>query len=150
FVKRADVSGINFAGDYTLAVEPDGHTKEAPRFIAGYDAPGMAAGIATSSDGIHWTPLNAGNPVTGRAADTYNQVLWDSKAKTYRLFTRTDFGAAGGKTELRGTRSMRNPDILADPKAWKLVRQWKFDKEGPAEAPRRQSYAVTCWIRHGV
>ncbi|MBC7852968.1 MAG: hypothetical protein IAF94_05995, partial [Pirellulaceae bacterium] len=112
--------------------------------------PGMAAGIATSSDGIQWTPLNGGKPVTGRAADTYNQVLWDGDAKTYRLFTRTDFGAAGGKTELRGTRSMRNPDILADPKGWKLASQWKFDKDGPAEAPRRQSYAVTCWIRHGV
>ena len=150
FTKKADLTGINFAGDYTLAVERDGHAMDAPRFIAGYDALGMAAGIATSSDGIQWTPLNSGQPVTGRAADTYNQVLWDAEAKTYRLFTRTDFGPAGGSTELRGTRSMTNPNILADPKDWKPVRAWKFDKEGPGEAQRRQIYAATCWIHHGV
>jgi hypothetical protein len=93
FEKLADLEGIPFAGDYTLAVELDRPGDNGQRrYLAGFDAPGMAAGIAHSADGVHWTPLNDGRPVTGRAADTYNQVLWDPLAETYRLFTRTDFG----------------------------------------------------------
>jgi hypothetical protein len=56
----------------------------------------MRAALAHSGDGIHWTPYNDGNPVTHRAADTYNQIIWDDEVKTYRLFTRTDFGTPGG------------------------------------------------------
>ena len=151
FEKKTDLKGINFAGDYTLAVEIDAAEKDPKhRYKAAYDAPGMAAGIAHSADGIAWTPYHGGRPVTGRAADTYNQLLWDPLAKTYRLFTRTDFGTAGGATELRGTRSMTNPDPKSQPTKWTTVREWKFDKEGKAEAKRRQIYATTCWIYEGV
>jgi Tol biopolymer transport system component len=151
FAKVADVTGISFAGDYNLAVEIDSHTGDpGRRFLGGYDAPGMAAGMAHSADGITWTPDNGGRPVTGRAADSYNQVLWDPLAQTYRLFTRTDFGTPGGATELRGTRSMTNADPQSQPTAWHTVRAWKFDREGDAEAQRRQIYAVSCWIYEGV
>lgn len=151
FAKQADVRGINFAGDYTLAVEIDSAESDPQhRFKAGYDAPGMAAGLAHSADGIAWTPYYDGKPVTRRAADTYNQILWDPEARTYRLFTRTDFGTAGGLTELRGTRSMVNVDPKAAPANWSLVREWIFDKEGKEEAQRRQIYATTCWIYEGV
>jgi len=81
-----------------------------------------------SPDGIHWTPYNNGKPVTGRASDSYNQVLWDEGAKTYRLLTRTDFGRDG--SEIRGSRMMVNPDPKANPTAWKTVRAWHFDREG--------------------
>lgn len=146
FEKRSDVTGIPFAGDYTLAVEFDRHeTDSAHRFKSSFDAPGMAAGIAHSADGIQWTTYNEGKPVTGRAADTYNQILWDEKGQTYRLFTRSDFGTPGGSTELRGTRSLTNPDPKSRPTDWQVVRPWIFDKEGSAEAQRRQIYAVTCW-----
>ncbi len=151
FTRHADLEGINFAGDYTLAVEIDSaETDEQHRFKAGYDAPGMAAGIAHSADGIRWTPYNDGKPVTQRAADTYNQILRDPEAHMYRLFTRSDFGTAGGSTELRGTRSMINTAPKTNPENWTLVREWIFDKEGTSEAHRRQIYAATCWIRHGV
>lgn len=151
FQKRADVQGIHFAGDYTLAVEIDpAETDPAHRFMAGYDAPGMAAGIAHSADGVRWTPYHDGKPVTKRAADTYNQILWDPEARTYRLFTRTDFGTAGGATELRGTRSMINPAPKTHPANWSLVREWIFDRGGKGETQRRQIYATTCWIYHGV
>jgi hypothetical protein len=151
FEKKAELKGINFAGDFTLAVEIDPSAKDPKhRYKAGYDAPGMAAGIAHSADGIAWTPYHGGKPVTHRAADSYNQVLWDPIARTYRLFTRTDFGTAGGATEVRGTRSMTNPDLIAHPAKWKLVREWKFDKEGKDETKRRQIYATTCWIYEGV
>ncbi len=150
FEKKADVTGINFAGDFTLSVEIDPNEKDAQhRYKAAYDAPGMAAGIAHSADGIRWTPYNNGKPVTQRAADTYNQILWDSNAKTYRLFTRTDFGTAGGAGEVRGTRSMTNADVRGNPTNWKLVRNWIFDKEGKDETNRRQIYATTCWIYEG-
>ena len=151
FEKRAELTGINFAGDYTLAVEIDPLASDADhRFIAGYDAPGMAAGVAHSADGIAWTPYNDGLPVTGRAADTYNQVLRDPLTGGWRLFTRTDFGSAGGGGEVRGTRSMFLRDLQADPTAWQLVREWKFDRDGDAEPARRQVYALTCWIYEGV
>ena len=151
FQEKADVTGINFAGDYTLAVEIDSQEAEADhRFKAAYDAPGMAAGLAHSADGIRWTPYNQGRPVTTRAADTYNQLIWDPLKKTYRLFTRTDFGSAGGAGEIRGTRSMTNPDIKADPSHFQLVREWIFDRTGKAESQRRQIYATTCWIYRDI
>ncbi len=151
FETVAEVTGIHFAGDYTLAVTIDPHeTDPDHRYKAAYDAPGMAAGLAHSADGIHWTPYNNGRPVTGRAADTYNQIIWDEDARTYRLFTRTDFGTAGGRTEWRGTRSMVNEDVKRDPTAWKTVRAWAFDRQGPQERDRRQVYALTDWIYEGV
>jgi hypothetical protein len=151
FRKVADVNGINFAGDYTLSVTIDSHENDpAHRYKAAYDAPGMAAGIAHSADGIRWTPYNDGKPVTHRAADTYNQILWDEDARTYRLFTRTDFGTAGGAGEIRGNRSMVNPDVKANPTGWKTVRNWIFDRHGKRESDRRQIYAVSDWIYHGV
>ncbi len=151
FTKPADLEGINFAGDYTLAVEIDASESDPQhRFKAGYDAPGMAAGIAHSADGIRWTPYHDGKPVTHRAADTYNQILWDPEAQTYRLFTRSDFGTPGGSTELRGTRSMTNAAPKTNPDNWTLVREWIFDTEGKSEPQRRQIYATTCWISHGI
>ena len=151
FKTTADLTGINFAGDFTLSVTIDPHeTDPAHRYKGAYDAPGMAAGLAHSADGIRWTPYNGGRPVTGRAADTCNQILWDEDAKTYRLFTRTDFGSAGGAGEVRGTRGMVNPDVKANPKGWKTVRSWIFKREGGAEVKRRQIYSLNDWIRHGV
>ncbi len=151
FKKVADVTGINFAGDFTLSVSLDPHeTDSAHRFKAAYDAPGMRAGIAHSADGVRWTPYNDGKPVTHRAADTYNQIVWDEDVKTYRLFTRTDYGTAGGAGEIRGTRSMLNPGVKSNPTNWKLVRNWIFDREGKDEHQRRQIYALTDWIYHGV
>ncbi len=151
FQKVAKISGINFAGDYTLSVTIDPHeTDSEHRYKSAYDAPGMAAGLAHSADGVRWTPYNSGKPVTHRAADTYNQIIWDEDAKVYRLFTRTDFGTAGGSGEWRGVRSMTNPDVKANPAQWKLVRNWAFNKHGEKEQERRQVYALTDWIYHGV
>lgn len=146
FQRIGDVTGIPFAGDYTLAVEFDRPALDGSRrFIGGYDAPGMAAGIATSTDGLHWTPLNDGKPVTHRAADTYNQILWDSTANTYRLLTRTDYAGGGGLDELRGHRTMVNKDPWRNPNNWKTAGEWNLDRTGK----RRQIYAATHWIYEG-
>ena len=147
----AEVAGINFAGDFTMTASIDPHeTDPEHRFKAAYDGPGMRAALAHSADGIHWTPYNDGRPVTSRAADTCNQILWDPDARLYRLFTRTDFGPGGGANEWRGTRSMTNPDVKAAPGAWKTVRSWVFDREGPQERKRRQIYSCNDWIYNGV
>ena len=115
FKRVADVEGINFAGDFTMTVCIDSNeTDPAHRFKAAYDGPGMRAALAHSGDGIHWTPYHNGQPVTRRAADTSNQIVWDPDARLYRLFTRTDFGDRGGTGEVRGTRSMTNKDIKAN------------------------------------
>ena len=115
FKRGPDIEGINFAGDFTMSVSFDAHELDREhRFKAAYDGPGMRAAVAHSGDGIHWTPYNNGRPVTHRAADTCNQVLWDPGANLYRLFTRTDFGDPGGTGEIRGARSMTSPDVKAN------------------------------------
>jgi hypothetical protein len=106
--------------------------------------------LAYSADGLHWTSYNDGKPVTERAADTLNQLAWDERAKLYRLFTRTDFGAGGGPTEYRGSREMINPDVKGDPTNWKTVRNWIFDREGPGEVKRRQIHTVNFWQHEGI
>ncbi|MEC9002279.1 MAG: hypothetical protein VX644_02825, partial [Planctomycetota bacterium] len=151
FTKQAKLTGINFAGDFTLSVEIDPHDKDpAHRYKGAYDAPGMAAGIAHSADGIRWHPYNAGKPITHRAADTYNQIFWDPLIQKYRLSTRTDFGTPGGDGEIRGTRTMTNANIKSNPKNWKMTREWIFDREGKDEHKRRQVYAKTYWIYESV
>jgi hypothetical protein len=103
-----------------------------------------------SPDGIRWTPYNDGEPVTHRAADTHSQLLWDEDAKVYRLFTRTDFQRRiGAEMEVRGHRGMTNPDVKQNPTAWKLGRNWHFDRD-PKEYRRRQVYSMTDWIYQGV
>lgn len=109
----------------------------------------VRACIAHSPDGITWKAYNNGQPVTGRASDTYNQILWDEGNKTYRMLTRTDYSGPNGE-EVRGSRVMVNPDVKADPTAWKTVREWRFDREGPNEFRRRQIYGMTDWIYEGI
>ncbi|OFX16385.1 MAG: hypothetical protein A2Z18_03340 [Armatimonadetes bacterium RBG_16_58_9] len=123
------------------------------KYKAAYCHDKVMAALAHSPDGFHWTSYNNGEPVTGRAGDTFNQLLWDEDAKTYRLYTRTDYGKgiyAGTLNENRGTRDMVNPDIKKDPTAWKTVREWQFNREGPWEFKRRQVYSLNDWIYEGV
>ena len=109
-----------------------------------------AACLAYSANGVSWQSYNDGKPVTGRATDTLNQLIWDERAKVYRLFTRTDFGDGGGAREFRGAREMINPDIKADPTNWTTVRNWIFDREGPGEVKRRQIHTVNFWQHEGI
>jgi len=188
FVYITDLQGLTTSGDTNMVVTIDDHESDpAHRYKIGYDAATdvHAAALAHSADGIHWTPYNNEQPVTYRACDFTNQVLWDPAKKVYRLLTRTDFGAGGGpladrvnvligdkRLEVRGVRSMTNPDIKADPTNWTLERHWLFDGEelhradrppieellaDPAyvtrlekEALRRQLYMMVAWPYEGV
>ena len=110
----------------------------------------IRACLGYSPDGIHWTPYNNGEPVTGRAADTHSQLLWDEDAQLYRLFTRTDYHRhLRANMEVRGSRDMTNPDIKRNPTGWKLGQHWYFNRE-PQEYRRRQVYSMTDWIYQGV
>ncbi|MDZ4818760.1 MAG: hypothetical protein SGJ20_07290 [Planctomycetota bacterium] len=143
FSEPVDVTGIPGP---TYSVTIDEHESDPRhRYKAAFDADNVGAGLAYSEDGIHWQLYNNGKAVTGRAPDTYNQILWDEAAKTYRLFTRTDFGTGGGPGEIRGSRSMTNSDVKTNPTNWKLIRSWKLD-----DPKRRQVYALTDWIYEGV
>ncbi len=178
----SDLKGLTSSGDTNLAVTIDDHeTDPNHRYKIGYDSAGVhAAALAHSADGIHWTPYNDGKPVTYRASDFPNQIVWDDNAQAYRLFTRTDFGQGGGPfagkvdefLEVRGVRSMVNADVKGDPTAWVLERHWLFDGipqisknrppmlellKDPAyvsrarrEAYRRQIYAMTDWTYEGI
>ena len=143
----------NILGDFGMGFSCflDPHeTDPGHRYKAAYGHPTkIRACLAHSADGLRWAPYHGGEPVTGRAADTYNQLLWDPGAKLYRLYTRTDFGAKGGPDEVRGSRHMTNPDVKTDPAGWTTVRAWRFDRE-PREEKRRQVYSLTNWIYEGV
>ncbi len=153
FREVAKLTGLNNqspAEGGTFFIDPH-ETDPAHRYKACFAHRTMRAALAHSADGIHWKEYNNGNPVTHRAADTVNYMTWDEDAKVYRLFTRTDYQShLGAKMEVRGTRSMINPDIKADPTAWKLVRRWRFDRDDPEEWKRRQIYGLSDWIYHGV
>jgi len=97
---------------------PWGHLE---KYKAAYNPGNTMCAIAYSSDGIHWNGYNDGNSVTGRAADTFNQIIWDPIASRYMLITRTDLGSEGGATEDRATRIMvhgRDNDLMNYPEAW--------------------------------
>jgi len=143
-------TNLVFHGQGHMSVSLDDHEQDpAHRYKAAYYGPEVKAALAYSADGIQWTSYNQGQPVTGRAADTHNQVIWDPFFKVYRLFTRTDFGDDDA-SEWRGTRSMTNPDLRANPSAWTTIRSWKFDREGESERWRRQIYALTLWPYEAV
>ena len=144
------------------------------RFKAAYGPAGnfvkeqKAIHLAHSPDGIHWTPYNGGRAVLPRtwfphphiegrkyvtAADTHNYMIRDGEAGLYRIFTRDIYeGPQEGdeKKISRGSRSMSNPDVKADPTGWTMQRSWEFDREGPEEYRKRQIYALTNWIYEGV
>jgi hypothetical protein len=144
----------DFGHQFTL-FRDEHETDEAHRFKAICSHPrahekSMAC-LLHSPDGIRdWQWYNNGEPVTGRASDTLNQILWDEHAKVYRLYTREDFGTPGGLTEFRGTRHMTNPDVKADPTNWTTVRKWELDREGHEERRRRQIMSFNNWLYEGV
>jgi len=115
------------------------------------------ASIVHSPDGIHWTWYNDGKPVTRRAADGYNHIYWDPIKKEYRLMSRTDMGAAGGKKEIRTARIMRHKtgDIMKDPTAWETLIDKIVVDDPKAEMntfgiPRLQMHGMTSWVYEGV
>ena len=115
---------------------------------------GTTTALAYSPDGLRWSYYGQGRPITGRAADTINQVLWDPNAGVYRLYTRTDYGTGGGRGEVRGTRDMVNswPELRSRPGDWTTVREWCLGRESGRKDYEwtRQIYSLNGWIYEGV
>jgi hypothetical protein len=133
---------------------PWGHPE---KYKAAYNPGNTQCAIAYSKDGIHWKGYNNGESVTGRAADTYNQILWDPVAQRYLLLTRTDIGDMGGFKESRSTRIMvheKGNDLLAYPTAWKTLANINVDdpdgKITKAGVPERQVESMVVWVYENV
>jgi hypothetical protein len=114
--------------------------------------------LAYSADGIHWSDYNGGKPVTGRAADCFDQVLWDPIMQKYRLTCRTDMAGTGGTKEYRSARIMvhdKGNDLRKHPTAWRtiadrIVVDDPKKEKNPWGNPRLQFNWITCWIYEGV
>jgi len=146
--------GFSCTIDPTL---PWGHA-EKYKGAADFADRGCRVAICHSPDGIRWSDYNDGKPVSHRAADTHNQLLWDPITKNYRLLTRTDLGGTGGTSESRSTRIMVHSagnDIKKHPTAWKTVKD-KICVDDPRKEknrwgkPRLQFNGMTIWIYQGV
>ena len=114
---------------------------------------GTTTALAYSPDGLRWRYYDQGRPITGRAADTINQVLWDPYARVYRLYTRTDYGTGGGQGEIRGTRDMvsSRAALRSQPGDWTTVREWCLGRESGRKDYEwtRQIYSLNGWIYEG-
>ena len=137
---------------YTPFIDPN-EPDASRRFKSAVNSLRIDTALAHSPDGLRWTEYRDGAAITGRASDTISQVLWDSVARVYRLYTRTDYGTAE-TGEVRGTRDMvaaADAD-LSDPDSWTTVREWCLGWErGDDDYHRqRQLYSVNGWMYEGV
>jgi hypothetical protein len=133
---------------------PWGHPE---KYKAAYNPGNTMCAIAYSADGIHWTGYNDGKSVTGRAADTHNQILYDPPGNRYLLLTRTDLGSEGGLTEDRATRIMahdKGNDLHRYPKAWNTLATVTVDdsqgRKTSSGVAEHQMEAMTLWIYENV
>ncbi len=114
--------------------------------------------LGYSADGIHWNLYNKGLPVTGRAADTNNQIMWDPLRKRYLLQCRQDFAGGGGRGEHRGVRIMEHSkanDLINHPTAWKTLTTFALRDPNKAlipgtKTPVYQIHTFPMWYYEGV
>ena len=133
---------------------PWGH---AEKYKSAFNPGNTRCAIAHSADGIHWKSYNGGRSVTGRAADTFNQILWDPIAERYMLITRTDMGAEGGIEESRASRIMvheKGNDLVDYPAAWKTLANVTADdperRKTKAGVPVLQMESMNIWTYANV
>ncbi len=152
---------VHFSQSFSCMIDPTVPWGHPAKYKAAFDSNldrVCQPGLAHSADGIHWTDYNGGKPVTGRAADCFDQILWDPMMQKYRLTCRTDVGGEGGTKEYRSTRIMvhdRGNDLMNHPTAWKtiadrIVVDDPRKEKNPWGNPRLQFNWMTCWIYEGV
>ena len=127
------------------------------KYKAAFNPGNTMCAIAHSADGIHWNGYNNGESVTGRAADTQNQILRDPIGHRYLLVTRTDLGAEGGRAEFRASRIMVHEtgnDLRSHPTAWTTLVTVAIDDPSGAKTPSGvdvyQMEAMTVWVYENV
>ena len=154
---------VTFGHGFGTMLDPNAAPGAEDRFRAAFDsqfdtrADGgdvNAAVLAFSADGARWEPYNRGRAVTGRAADTQNQILWNPLTRRFMLITREDLAGDVEEGEIRGTRVMehrkRGDKLDQRPAAWRTLAILGFAKGGEYERRRRQIHAFTDWIYEGV
>lgn len=139
----------SFGRHFLVYLDPH-ETDPAHRFKGVGDAPRVSRSrLLHSADGLRWQYYHDAQPVTYRAADFTNQILWDPVRRAYLLYTRSDYGDTGGRLEFRGLRTMINPDPKVDPEGWRTLKSWLLDR--PGDLPnRRQIYANVTQLHEGV
>jgi hypothetical protein len=156
---------VVFGHGFGCMLDPRAEPGAADRFKAAFDShldrrPPPDAGdvnaavLAFSSDGWFWEVYNQGRAVTGRAADTQNQILWNPMSRRFMLITREDLAGDVEEGEIRGTRIMehrKRGNRLAElPAAWRTLAILGFTRNGQYEDGRRQIHAFTDWVHAGV
>ncbi|MEE9603413.1 MAG: alpha/beta fold hydrolase [Thermoguttaceae bacterium] len=114
--------------------------------------------LGYSADGIYWNLYNKGHGVTGRAADTNNQIHWNPLTKRYLLHCRQDFKGGGGIGEHRGVRIMEHTkgnDLINHPTAWKTLTTFALDDPDKTvipgtKTPLYQIHTFPMWYYEGV
>jgi hypothetical protein len=152
---RGQMRGTFYESSFMIdPTVPWGHPE---KYKAVYNPGNSMCAIAHSADGMHWTGYNNGESATGRAADTYNQILWDPIESRYLFLTRTDLGAEGGMQESRSTRIMAHDegnDLLGHPTAWKTLTNINVDhpekKSNKAGVPVHQMESMAIWVYENI
>jgi len=152
---RGSNSGTFYESSFMIdPTVPWGHPE---KYKAAHNSGKTMCALAYSADGIHWTGYNDGNPVTGRAADTHNQILWDPIQNRYMFLTRTDQGNMGGQGESRASRIMLHEEennLLDHPAAWKTSIVINVDnpskKLTEAGVPSFQMESMKIWAHENI
>ena len=133
---------------------PWGHPE---KYKAAHNSGSTKCALAYSADGIHWRGYNGGKPVTGRAADTHNQIRWDPIQNRYMFLTRTDLGDMGDLGESRSSRIMvheQENNLLDYPTAWKTLIVINVDhpsnKLTEAGVPAFQMESMKVWVYENI
>ena len=159
--RSIDLLDIGLDGT-TVTIDPSLEYGSPEKFkVAFYPNSGGIDGktrLGYSSDGIHWNLYHDGYPVTERAADTNNQILWNPQTKRYLLHCRQDFEGAGGIGEYRGVRIMEHSkenDLLNHPTAWKTLTTFVLDDPDTSiipgtKTPVYQIHTFPMWYYEGV
>ena len=152
---RGKNSGTFYESSFMIdPTVPCGHPE---KYKAAHNAGKTMCALAYSADGIHWRGYNDGKPVTGRAADTHNQILWDPIRNRYMFLTRTDQGPIYGQGESRTSRIMvheKENNLLDYPTAWKTLIVINVDdpshKMTEAGVPAFQMESMKIWVYENI
>jgi hypothetical protein len=152
---RGSDSGTFYESSFMIdPTVPWGHPE---KYKAAHNSGKTMCALAYSADGIHWTGYNDGDPVTERAADTHNQILWDPIQNRYMFLTRTDQGGIAGQGESRASRIMLHEEgnnLLDHPTAWRTSLVTNVDDPSnrmtEAGVPAYQMESMKVWVYENI
>ena len=127
----------------SVTVQFDNHEKDPQWTYKLLYQCGVGVCLAASGDGLSFTSWNDGKPITGRGADTYNALTYDTDLAAYILYSRRDYETKHGWRDIRGHRMLLNRNLHKTPGVWEPVKDWFLDLSGNAESHAHHIYALT-------